>query len=41
MSTFLGSNSKPQILNPLDSEKFARDLMEFDFTIEWVMSFLN
>ena len=41
MSTFLGSNSKPQILNPLDSEKFARDLTDFDFTIGWVMSFLN
>lgn len=40
-STFLGSNSKPQILQPLDSEKFARDLMEIDFNIEWVMSFLN
>ena len=41
MSTFSGSNSTVQILSPLESDKYARELNENDFNIKWVLSFIE
>ena len=41
MSTFSGSNSTVQILDPLESDKYARELNENDFNIKWVLSFIE
>jgi TolB-like protein len=40
-STFSGSNSTIQIMSPLDSDKFARELNDNDFNIMWVLSFIE
>jgi len=39
-STFSGSNSTVQIMSPLESDKFARELNKNDFNIRWVLSFI-
>ena len=41
MSTFSESNSTVQIVDPLESDKYARELNENDFNIKWVLSFIE